>query len=44
MIGWGTVGCFLEWASLRNWESGSLLAMIRVLLTTITKGLCQLGR
>ena len=28
MIGWGAVGCLLEWASLSNWESESLLVMI----------------
>ena len=28
MVG-GVIGCFLEWASLPNWESGSLLVMIR---------------
>ena len=26
----GHLGCLLEWASLPNWESGSLLVMIRV--------------
>ena len=39
MIGWGTVGCLLEWTSLSNWESGSLLVMIRGLLARVTKGL-----
>ena len=29
MIGWGAIGCLLEWASLPNGESGSLLVMIR---------------
>ena len=24
MIGWGTIVCLQEWASLPNWESGSL--------------------
>lgn len=24
MIGWGAMGCLLEWASLPDWESGSL--------------------
>lgn len=28
VIGWGAVGCLLEWASLSNWESESLLVMI----------------
>ena len=28
MTGWGTIGCLLEWASLPNWESGSLLVII----------------
>ena len=30
VTGWGTTGCLLEWASLPNWESGSLLVMTRV--------------
>lgn len=29
MIGWGAIGYLLELASLPNWESGSLLVMIR---------------
>jgi len=29
VIGWGVMGCLLEQVSLLNWESGSLLAMIR---------------
>ena len=29
MTGWGVMGCLLEQSSLLNWESGSLLAMIR---------------
>ena len=33
MIGWATIGCLLEWASLPGRESGSLFMMIR--------GFCQ---
>ena len=29
MIGWATIGCLLEWASLPGRESGSLFEMIR---------------
>ena len=29
MIGWDAVECLLEWASLPDWESRSLLVMIR---------------
>ena len=35
----GAIGCLLEWASLPNWESVSLLVMIRGLLAMVTKGL-----
>ena len=35
----GVIGCLLEWASLPNWESVSLLMMIRELLAMVTKGL-----
>ena len=35
----GRYRCLLEWASLPNLESGSLLVMIRGLLATVTKGL-----
>ena len=35
---WGTTGCFLEWASLPNWESGSLLVMIKGTFGKVTKG------
>ena len=34
----GRYRCLLEWASLPNLESGSLLVMIRGLLATVTKG------
>ena len=40
MIGLGTIACLLEWASLPNLESGSLLVMIgKGLMATVTKGL-----
>ena len=42
MIGWGAIGCLLEWASLPNWESGSLLAMIRGLWARLGRGLSAL--
>ena len=32
------MGCLLEWASLPNWESGSLLVMIRGLLERLQRG------
>ena len=38
MIGWDAIGYLLEWASLLNWESGSLLVMIRELLTRLQMG------
>ena len=45
MIGLGTIACLLEWASLPNLESGSLLVMIgKGLMATVTKGLSQLWR
>ena len=38
MIGWDAIGYLLEWASLLNWESGSLLLMIRGLLARLQRG------
>ena len=38
MIGWGAIGCLLEWASLPNWEPGSLLVMVRGLVTRLQRG------
>ena len=38
MVGWCAIGCLLEWASLPNWESGSLLVMIRGLLERLQRG------
>ena len=40
----GRYRCLLDWASLPNLESGSLLVMIRGLLATVTKGLDYLWR
>ena len=39
MIGWGAIVCLLEWASLPNWESGSLFVMIRGLWARLQRGL-----
>ena len=38
MIGWGAIGCLLEWTSLPNWESESLSVMIRGLLARLQSG------
>ena len=38
MTGWGSRGCLLEWASLPNWKSGSLLVVIRGLFGNSYKG------
>lgn len=38
MTGWGAIGCLLEWASLPNWESGSLLVVIRGFFGNSYKG------
>ena len=42
MVG-GVIGCFLEWASLPNWESGSLLVTIRGLLPRLHRGSVSFG-
>ena len=35
---WSATGCLLEWASLPNWESGSLLVMNKGTFGKVTKG------
>ena len=44
VLGWGTIVCLLEWASLLHCESENLLVMIRRLLAVVTKVLSQLQR
>ena len=43
VIGWGAIGCLLEWASLLSWESGSLLITIRGLLARSQRGSVSFG-
>ena len=43
MIDWDTIEYLLEWASLLNWESGSLLVMIRGLLARLQRGSVSFG-
>ena len=43
VIGWGAIGCLLEWASLLSWESGSLLPTIRGLLARFQRGSVSFG-
>ena len=38
MIGWGAIGYLLEWASLRNWESVSLLVIFRGFWQQLQRG------
>ena len=38
MIDWDTIEYLLEWASLLNWESGSLLVTISGLLARLQRG------
>ena len=38
VIGWGTIGCLLEWTSLPSWESESLLVMIRGFWQQLQRG------
>ena len=43
MSGWGATGCLPEWASLPNWESGSLIVMIRGFWQRLQRGSISFG-
>ena len=43
MIRWDANGCLLEWASLLNWESGSMLVTIGGLLARFPRGAVSFG-
>lgn len=43
MIRWGAEGCLLEWASLPNCESGSMLVTTGGLLARLPKGAVSFG-
>ena len=38
VIGWGSIGCLLEWASLSNCESGSLLVVLMSFWQQLQRG------
>ena len=43
VAGWGATGCVLEWASLPNWASGSLIVMIRGFWQWLQRGSISFG-